>query len=101
VTEGVGHCQRRGGPVEVIRTGYRVFFEPGEDHWHGAAHGRFMTRLAMLEVDDEGSSATWASTSPIGSTRGRRPQAAPLIATRDGTTAATIGVRPGVRPGHT
>ena len=37
VTEGVGLCQRRGGPVEVIRPGDRVFFEPGEEHWHGAA----------------------------------------------------------------
>jgi quercetin dioxygenase-like cupin family protein len=37
VTEGVGRCQRRGGAIEVIRPGDRVFFEPGEDHWHGAA----------------------------------------------------------------
>ena len=37
VTEGVGLCQRRGGPIEVIRPGDRVFFEPDEDHWHGAA----------------------------------------------------------------
>ena len=37
VTEGVGRCQREGGPVEVIRPGDRVFFEPGENHWHGAA----------------------------------------------------------------
>ena len=36
VTEGVGLCQRRGGAVELIRPGDRVFFEPGEDHWHGA-----------------------------------------------------------------
>jgi quercetin dioxygenase-like cupin family protein len=59
VTEGVGRCQRRGGPVEVIRPGDRVFFEPGEDHWHGAAPDRFMTHLAMLEVDDHGNAATW------------------------------------------
>lgn len=59
VTEGVGLCQRRGGPVEVIRPGDRVFFEPGEDHWHGAAPDRFMTHLAMLQTDDEGRSATW------------------------------------------
>jgi quercetin dioxygenase-like cupin family protein len=59
VTEGVGLCQRRGGPIEVIRPGDRVFFEPGEDHWHGAAANRFMTHLAMLEVDDEGKPATW------------------------------------------
>jgi quercetin dioxygenase-like cupin family protein len=59
VTEGVGLCQRRGGPIEVIRPGDRVFFEPDEDHWHGAASNRFMTHLAMVEVDDEGTSATW------------------------------------------
>ena len=59
VTEGVGLCQRRGGPVEVIRPGDRVFFEPGEEHWHGAAPTRFMTHLAMLQVDDEGKSAAW------------------------------------------
>jgi quercetin dioxygenase-like cupin family protein len=59
VTEGIGVAQRRGGPAEVIRPGDRVFFEPGEDHWHGAAPGRFMTHLAMLEVDDEGINATW------------------------------------------
>jgi quercetin dioxygenase-like cupin family protein len=59
VTEGVGLCQRRGGPIEVIHPGDRVFFEPGEDHWHGAAPNRFMTHVAMVEVDDQGNSATW------------------------------------------
>jgi quercetin dioxygenase-like cupin family protein len=59
VLEGVGRCQSRGGPVEVIRPGDRVFFEPGEEHWHGAAPTRFMTHLALLQVDDEGTTATW------------------------------------------
>lgn len=59
VTEGIGLCQRRGGAVEVIRPGDRVFFEPGEENWHGAAPNRFMTHIAMLEVDDKGNSATW------------------------------------------
>src|SRR5947209_2670955 len=59
VTEGVGLCQRRDGPIEVIRPGDRVFFEPGEHHSHGAAPTRFMTHIAMLEVDEEGHSATW------------------------------------------
>jgi quercetin dioxygenase-like cupin family protein len=59
VLEGVGHAQRRGGPVEVIRPGDSVFFEPGEEHWHGAAATRFMTHIAMLQVDDEGNSANW------------------------------------------
>ena len=59
VTEGIGHCQRRGGPIEVIRPGDRVFFEPGEEHWHGAAATRFMAHVAMLEVDETGNPATW------------------------------------------
>jgi quercetin dioxygenase-like cupin family protein len=59
VTEGVGLCQRRGGPIEVIRPGDRVFFEPGEDHWHGAAPSRFMVHVAMLEVADDGNLADW------------------------------------------
>ena len=59
VTEGVGLAQRRGRPIEVIRPGDRVFFEPGEDHWHGAAPTRFMTHIAMLDVDEKGNNATW------------------------------------------
>jgi len=59
VTEGIGRAQCRGGPIEGIRPGDRVFFGPGEDHWHGAAPNRFMTHLSMVEVDDQGHSATW------------------------------------------
>jgi hypothetical protein len=36
-----------------------VFFEPGEDHWHGPAPDRFATHLAMQEVDDDGSLVSW------------------------------------------
>ena len=61
VLEGVGMCQRRGGPIEAIRPGDRVFFEPGEEHWHGAAATRLMAHIAMLEVDDAGNSATWGA----------------------------------------
>jgi quercetin dioxygenase-like cupin family protein len=59
VMEGVGLAQRRGGNIEVIRPGHRVFFEPGEEHWHGAAPTRFMTHIAMLDVDEKGNNANW------------------------------------------
>jgi quercetin dioxygenase-like cupin family protein len=59
VLEGVGVCQRRGGPVEVIRAGDRVLFDPDEEHWHGAAPTRFMAHIAMSQVDDEGNTASW------------------------------------------
>ena len=69
VTEGVGLAQRRGGPIEVIRRGDRVFFEPDEDHWHGAAANRFMVHLALNEVDDEHVAVNWGRRSPTRSTR--------------------------------
>ena len=59
VTEGVGLCQHRGEEIEVIRPGDRVFFEPGEDHWHGAAPNRFMTHIAMQDVDEQGNPVAW------------------------------------------
>jgi quercetin dioxygenase-like cupin family protein len=59
VTEGVGRCQREGGPVEEIRPGDTVFFSAGENHWHGAAPNRFMVHVAIQEADDSGSPVTW------------------------------------------
>jgi quercetin dioxygenase-like cupin family protein len=59
VIEGVGRCQRRGGPVEEIRPGDRVFFEPGEEHWHGAVEARFMSHIAIVQVGEDGHPATW------------------------------------------
>jgi quercetin dioxygenase-like cupin family protein len=59
VLEGMGLCQRRGTPIEVIRPGDRVFFDPGEEHWHGATPNRFMIHVAMVEVDADGNMADW------------------------------------------
>jgi len=59
VTEGIGLCQREGGPIEIIRPGDRVFFEPRENHWHGAAPTRFMTHIAMQQADEHGNVVSW------------------------------------------
>ena len=59
VTEGVGLCQRRGGPVEVIRPGDRVLFEADEEHWHGAAPSRLMVHLAINEGDADHDVVHW------------------------------------------
>ncbi|MEV4419869.1 cupin domain-containing protein [Patulibacter sp. NPDC049589] len=61
VTEGVGLCQREGGPIEVIRPGDRVFFAPGENHWHGASATRFMVHVAMQQADDHGVPVVWGA----------------------------------------
>jgi quercetin dioxygenase-like cupin family protein len=59
VLEGAGLCQRRGGEIEEILPGDRVFFEAGEEHWHGAQPTRFMAHIAIVEVDDDGIPANW------------------------------------------
>jgi quercetin dioxygenase-like cupin family protein len=59
VLEGVGRCQREGAGIEEIRPGDRVFFEPGENHWHGAAPNRLMTHIAMQAVDEHDSAVNW------------------------------------------
>jgi quercetin dioxygenase-like cupin family protein len=59
VTEGVGRCQREGGPVQLIRAGDCVFFEPGENHWHGAAPDRFMAHIALQQIDQSGTAVSW------------------------------------------
>jgi quercetin dioxygenase-like cupin family protein len=59
VTEGVGMAHAEGGPIEVIRPGDVVYFEPGENHWHGAAKNRFMVHIAMQEADESGNVVNW------------------------------------------
>jgi quercetin dioxygenase-like cupin family protein len=59
VSEGVGRCQREGGPIEVIRAGDTVFFAPGENHWHGAAPDRFMAHVAIHPADDDDQTVEW------------------------------------------
>jgi len=52
VTQGIGRVQRWGGPIEEIRPGDVVWFQPGEKHWHGASPASAMTHLALQEVAD-------------------------------------------------
>ncbi len=49
VTDGCGRVQREGGPIEEIRPGDVVWFEPGEKHWHGAAPTTAMSHIAVQE----------------------------------------------------
>ncbi len=58
VTFGCGLAQREGGPVEEIRPGDVVWFEPGEKHWHGATSTTAMTHIAIQERLD-GEVVTW------------------------------------------
>ena len=52
VTAGVGCVQCWGGPIEEIRSGDVVWFEPGEKHWHGATPTSAMTHIAVVEKTD-------------------------------------------------
>ena len=52
VTAGLGLVQREGGPIEEIRPGDIVWFEPGEKHWHGASPTVAMSHIAIQEALD-------------------------------------------------
>ncbi len=52
VTAGFGRAQRAGGPIEEIRPGDVVCFEPGEKHWHGATPETGMSHIAIQESLD-------------------------------------------------
>jgi len=58
VTAGCGRVQRWDGPIEEVKPGDVVWFEPGEKHWHGAAPTTAMTHIAIVERLD-GKSADW------------------------------------------
>lgn len=58
VVAGVGWVQREGGPVEEIKPGDIVYFEPGEKHWHGATPTTAMSHIAILESLD-GKNTDW------------------------------------------
>lgn len=49
VISGLGRVQREGSPIEDIRPGDVIWFEPGERHWHGAAPENAMSHIAIQE----------------------------------------------------
>ena len=55
---GYGRVQREGGPVEEIRPGDVVWFDPGERHWHGASPTTAMQHIAIQEALD-GKAVDW------------------------------------------
>ena len=58
VVHGIGHVQRKGGPVVVIRPGDTVYIPPDEKHWHGATPEQGMVHIAIHEFDGE-KHVTW------------------------------------------
>lgn len=58
VLSGLGRVQRDGGPVEPIRPGDIIWFDPGERHWHGAAPDCAMSHLAIAQKDGD-TVVTW------------------------------------------
>ena len=59
ITDGVGRVGFRGGEIVVVQPGDVVFFEPNEEHWHGAAPDRFMAHIAIAEADHDGKVVDW------------------------------------------
>ncbi len=58
VQSGVGLVQKEGEPIQEIRPGDVVWFEPDEKHWHGASPKKAMSHIAVQEEVD-GEVVTW------------------------------------------
>jgi len=58
VQSGLGWVQREGGPIEEVRPGDVVWFEPYEKHWHGASPHKAMSHIAIHEAVN-GEVVTW------------------------------------------
>lgn len=58
VQSGLGWIQKEGGPIEEIRPGDIVYFEPNEKHWHGASANKSMSHIAVQE-EVNGEVVTW------------------------------------------
>ncbi|WP_417260447.1 MULTISPECIES: cupin domain-containing protein [Alphaproteobacteria] len=58
VTNGVGHVQVAGHPVQTIRPGDVVVIPANAKHWHGASADNGMSHIAFSETQD-GKSVTW------------------------------------------
>ncbi|GAA4502741.1 (R)-mandelonitrile lyase [Gluconacetobacter tumulicola] len=58
ITAGQGWVQRAGAPIEEVRPGDIVWFEPDEKHWHGASPTCAMSHVAITESKD-GKASDW------------------------------------------
>jgi quercetin dioxygenase-like cupin family protein len=47
VTAGTGYYQKKGQPVQLLRTGDVVSIAPGVVHWHGATPNSLFTHLTI------------------------------------------------------
>jgi quercetin dioxygenase-like cupin family protein len=60
ILDGTALTGSRDGPVIEARPGDTIYTAPGEEHWHGAAPGRFMAHLVLMEGDDsDAPQTTW------------------------------------------
>jgi quercetin dioxygenase-like cupin family protein len=59
VESGVCLVGRDDGTVERLEAGDAAWFEPGENHWHGASADGPMTHTAIQRADESGSPVEW------------------------------------------
>jgi quercetin dioxygenase-like cupin family protein len=52
IVEGIALIQSRGTEILEAHPGDVIWTPPGEEHWHGAAAGQFMSHLALWETDE-------------------------------------------------
>jgi len=73
IVSGTALIGTRDGTVFEAQPGQTVTCPPNEEHWHGAAPGRFMEHIAMWEGKGEGTDeTTWSE--PVTDAQYHRPR---------------------------
>jgi len=54
ITDGEGLYQEKGGPVQILKKGDVVKFNPDIEHWHGASPENSMTHIAINPNSEKG-----------------------------------------------
>lgn len=59
ILSGTGRVQSAEKEIVEVHPGDRVWFEPGERHWHGAAPESLMVHVAIQQADAAGNAVNW------------------------------------------
>jgi len=54
VTDGIGYCQEKGKPIQLLRKGDIVRIAPDVVHWHGASQNSEFTHIAISTNTQKG-----------------------------------------------
>jgi quercetin dioxygenase-like cupin family protein len=98
VTEGVGRGQHEGGPIEEIRPGDRIYFEPGENTATAQPPNRFRFTSPSRKPTRPAAPSPGAAMSPTRSTARQRHSSSEATSQHESKVARNFHPSPRISP---